>query len=154
MKTSDAVRPDLPGVVGYLMEKRLHPERYKTEFLCWEQLVAEPRWRRAKPLLKVDSNLVSSVVECLNEKDMTLRHNADAQMCLGKVRQFRGDYDGAIAVFQRMFEWDESLPALYNVGLCQLALGNADGARSSFKQVLSKSPHDERALRALAELPP
>ena len=150
----DHIRSDLSMAIAYLMDQRLHQDWYLREILPWERLIRAPNWRLAKPLLDVDADKVSGIVERLVSDGVASRSDVQAQMCLGKVRQFRGDHEAAILVFRQMVERDDSIAAMYNVGLSQLAVGNVPEARKEFQRVLSWKPSDERALRALAELPP
>jgi len=152
-KIAGSPRTDLPSAITFLLDKHEHPSWYRADVLPWEQLIADPNWRTAKQLLGVDPDMVSRIVERLVADEPSLGTNRKARMCLGKVRQYRGDHEAAMAVFRAMDEWDLVIPALYNVGLCHLALKNVDLARAAFQQVLSKDPNDWRAQKALEELP-
>lgn len=152
-KIAGPPRTDLPSAITFLLDRHAHASWYKLEILPWEQLIADPTWRTAKALLSVDPDMVSQIVERLVADEPAVGTNKKARMCLGKIRQHRGDHEAAMAVFLAMDEWDLVVPALYNVGLCQLALKNVDLARDAFRQVLSKDANDWRALKALAELP-
>jgi hypothetical protein len=97
---------------------------------------------------------VSQIVERLVANEPALGTNKKARMCLGKVRQHRGEHAAALSVFETMDEWDFVIPATYNAGLCHAALGNTDAAAHAFRQVLERNPGDVRATKALAELQP
>lgn len=151
-KSEDPVRSDLSSAITYLMDQRMHQDWYLREILPWERLIRAPSWRLAKSLLDIDAERVSSIVERLVVDGIASRADVQAWMCLGKVRQFRGDHEAAILVFRQMIERDDSIAAMYNVGLSQLALGNVAEARTEFHRVLSWKPGDDRTLKALATL--
>ena len=148
-KPEGSPRTDLSTAIGFLIDRRGHPDWYASHVLPWEQFVAAPTWRMAKQLIKVDADHVSIVVERFVADALGSR-NPEAWLCLGKVRQDRGDYRRAIEAFVYLVERDQDHKALYNVGVCLAALGESDNARQAFLQVLELRPGDIYATRALA----
>lgn len=153
MKRSDRPpRTDRSAAIQFLLDRRLHPDWYASQVLPWERLVLAPTWRAAKVLIDVDAERVSHVVEHL-VADAAGSRNPEAWFCLGKVRQFRGDYVSAIEAFAYLVERDHDYKALYNVGLCHASLGESEPARQAFLRVLELCPGDLRATRALSSTP-
>ncbi len=143
----------LVSAVDLFLLRELHPDVYLRTMDPWSRLAARPCWRTAKPLLNVDADLVSRIVE-ERVGNSTSSHEMAAWMCLGKVRQARGDHAGALDVFNGMVRRDSrDYRAHYNVGLCLVALGRHDEARSALNRVLDIVPGDVRAEQAIVALP-
>lgn len=147
----DSPVSDVPlGVaVDLFLLRALRPDVYQRDLEPWSRLVCRPSWRLAKPLLLVDSGLVSAVVEAVVGGSLS-SHDAAAWMCLGKVRHALGDHAGALGVFEGMLRRDaRDIRAHYNAGLCLIALGRAEDARAALERVLEFAPRDVRAAREL-----
>ena len=143
---------DLPTARAFLLYRHAYPNWYATELRPWEQFIAAPTWRVAKALLKVDADSVVSIVERIVAEVPGSRERS-AWLCLGKVRQYRGNHQGAIEAFAYLAERDRCFKALYNVGVCHAALGEYDRARQAFLQVLELRSGDALATEALGRLP-
>lgn len=151
---------EVSSAIELFLFQSLYPDAYARSIEPWERLVRKPIWRHAKSLMRegpdqeVRARRVSHIVERV-VGDMTGTRPSDALMCLGKVRQAAGNHEDAITVFHQLVDrgWPDRHKAMFNVGLCLAALGRFDEARKSFERVLDLVPGDERATRALADLP-
>lgn len=139
---------DLSAAIGFLLDEQLHPSWYANAVIPWRRLIADPEWKKAKPLLAVDADHVSMIVETLVATKSGSR-GREALMCLGKVRQFRGDHGRAIEAFEQIVERDPDIKALQNIGVSCVVLGRTEDAIAAFRQVLDLRPGDERATSAL-----
>ncbi len=152
-KSDDRPSTELATAIAFLIDRRQHPDWYAANVHPWSQFVAAPSWRLAKQLLKVDREQVSVIVERFVGQALGSRDPV-AWLCLGKVRQDRGDHLRAIEAFTYLVDRDLDFKAMYNVGVSLVALGELDKARRAFVQVLELRPGDSYAAKALAELPP
>lgn len=143
----------IDAAIGVFLLETLYPDLFLRDFDSWHRLIRKPNWRYAKPLLKDHADRVCAVMERLFAEPSG-SHDASAWMCLGKVRQFRGEHEAALEAFRVLMERDpRDIRARYNAGLCLAATGRLDKARTAFERVLELAPGDERATRALADLP-
>jgi tetratricopeptide (TPR) repeat protein len=79
------------------------------------------------------------------EQDSSLAKDASFQ--IGLLLFTSRDYAAAVPQFRRTLEYDSTfVPALLNLGLCQLQGGEKSGAIETFRRSLAIKPDDARTL--------
>lgn len=78
--------------------------------------------------------------------------DANARLTLAYAYQQDGQYEAALAEYDRVLQQDpKNLAALYNKGICYLALGQSKKAEASLWKVLKIDPTHALAAKALGD---
>jgi len=155
LETANKLKPDLPDVLGALC--KLYTEqgadsREQAVATC-DKYVAVADSIEPAEKLKIgglfaaipDSGKALPLLRAAVAEDSTLAKDASFQ--IGLLLFTSHDYGAAVPYFRQTLAYDSTfVPALLNLGLCQLQGGEKSGAIETFRRSLALKPNDARTM--------
>lgn len=155
LEKANELKPDLPEVLGVLC--KLYTEqgsdsREQAVAAC-DKYVAVADSIEPAEKLKIgglfaaipDSGKALPLLRAAVDQDSTLAKDASFQ--IGLLLFTSRDYGSAVPYFRKTLEYDSVfVPALLNLGLCQLQGGEKSGAIETFRRSLALKPEDARTM--------
>jgi tetratricopeptide (TPR) repeat protein len=155
LEKANELKPDQPKVLGALC--KLYNEQgadsREQAIAACDRYVALADSIEPEEKLKIgslfaavpDSSKALPLLRAAVEQDSTLAKDASFQ--IGLLLFTSRDYGAAVPMFQRTLQYDSTfVPALLNLGLCQLQGGEKSGAIETFRRSLALKPDDARTM--------
>ncbi len=155
LEKANEIKPDQPEVLGALC--KLYTEQgadsREQAIAACDKYVALADSIEPAEKLKIgglfaampDSGKALPLLRAAVEEDSTLAKDANFQ--IGLLLFTSKDWGGAIPYFRATLAYDSTfVPALLNLGLCQLQGGEKSGAIETFRRSLALKPNDARTL--------
>ena len=155
LEKANELKPNIPDVLGTLC--KLYTEqgaesREQAVATC-DKYVAVADSIEPAEKLKIgglfaaipDSGKALPLLRAAVDQDSTLAKDASFQ--IGLLLFTSHDFGGAVPYFRKTLTYDSTfVPALLNLGLCQLQGGEKSGAIETFRRSLALKPNDARTL--------
>jgi len=155
LEKADQLKPDIPEVLGALCKlyNEQGAESQDQAVSACDRYVALADSIEPAEKLKIgslfatvpDSTKALPLLRAAVEEDSSLAKDASFQ--IGLLLFTSRDYPAAIPHFQTALSYDSVfVPALLNLGLCQLQTGDKSGGIETFRRSLAVKPGDARTL--------
>jgi tetratricopeptide (TPR) repeat protein len=149
------LKPDIPEVLGALCKlyNEQGPEAREQAVAACDRYIAVADSIEPEEKLKIgslfatvpDSTKALPLLRAAVEQDSTLAKDASFQ--IGLLLFTSRDYPGSIPHFRKALAYDSTfVPALLNLGLCQLQVGEKSGGIETFRRSLAINPRDARTM--------
>ena len=155
LEKANELKPDIPDVLGSLCKLYIEQGAEKREeaVATCDKYVAVADSIEPADKVKIgslfaqvpDSAKALPLLRAAVAEDSTLARDASFQ--IGLLLFTSRDYPSAVPYFRQTLTYDSTfVPALLNLGLCQLQGGEKSGAIETFRRSLALKPNDARTL--------